>query len=152
MDNVSPEIRTATMRAVRSRNTRPELLLRNAVWEVGLRGYRICSAGVCGSPDLAFTRLKLAVFVDGCYWHRCPEHCRLPSSNIDYWKAKIGRNAERDLSNTQSLREAGWRVLRFWEHEILEDVRAVAMRVRDVHTVRLLQLETRLTSRTPNGA
>lgn len=70
--------------------------------------------------DIVFTRRKVAVFVDGCYWHGCPDHCRLPARNRDYWSAKITRNRARDGLVTESLRAAGWQVTRIWEHEPLE--------------------------------
>src|SRR5215211_4730893 len=101
------------MRAVRGRNTRPEVQLRRSLRERRLLGYRISPRTVLGSPDVAFIRLKLAIFVDGCYWHGCPAHCRLPETNADYWRRKVARNSDRDEANTQRLQEAGWRVLRF---------------------------------------
>jgi len=68
-------------------------------------------------PDIVFTRWKVAVFVDGCFWHSCPEHLARPKSNTDYWTAKLARNVARDRSNDELLRSSGWRSLRIWEHE-----------------------------------
>ena len=73
-------------------------------------------------PDVAFTKRRIAVFIDGCFWHSCPEHGRQPSVNGHYWLPKLQRNAERDRQQTDALRMAGWTVLRFWEHESLEAV------------------------------
>lgn len=70
-------------------------------------------------PDIAFTRLRIAVFVDGCFWHGCPEHSATPRSNAEYWSAKIARNVERDAEQAARLEAAGWEVLRLWEHEPL---------------------------------
>jgi DNA mismatch endonuclease (patch repair protein) len=69
-------------------------------------------------PDFVFPRLKLAVFVDGCFWHACPGHCRMPAGNRAFWRAKLARNQARDRLVTRTLRRAGWRVLRIWEHEL----------------------------------
>jgi DNA mismatch endonuclease (patch repair protein) len=114
-----PSLATATMRANRSRDTGPELRLRRALHAAGYR-YRVNIAlnapGRRVRPDLVFTRRRLAVFVDGCYWHRCPEHGRMPSDPTGYWRSKLQRNVDRDRAVDQALRAAGWRVLRIWEH------------------------------------
>ncbi|MDQ2761125.1 MAG: very short patch repair endonuclease [Actinomycetota bacterium] len=108
-------------RANRRRDTTPELALRQALRAVGLR-FRVDfairpDAGRAIRPDIAFTARRLAVFVDGCFWHGCPEHHRQPRANSEYWSSKIERNRERDSRDAARLRDAGWRVLRFWEHE-----------------------------------
>ncbi len=112
------------MRANRRVDTAPELALRRLLHAAGLRyrvDFPIEIAGQWVRPDVVFTRLRLAVFVDGCYWHGCPEHCRIPTANRDYWTAKIERNRARDLRNTAMLAEAGWEVVRAWEHERPEE-------------------------------
>ena len=119
------------MRCNRNRDTRPELAVRSAVHALGLR-YRVAArpiAGVRRSADLVFRRRRVAVFVDGCYWHGCPDHFVLPRTNVDYWSAKIGRNRARDAETDALLAEAGWTVIRVWEHE---DPRQGADRVREV--------------------
>ena len=119
------------MRGNRNRDTRPELAVRSAVHALGLR-YRVAArpiAGVRRSADLVFRRRRVAVFVDGCYWHGCPDHFMLPRTNVDYWSAKIGRNRARDAETDALLAEAGWTVIRVWEHE---DPRQGADRVREV--------------------
>lgn len=107
------------MRRFASKHTTPELDLRRALHRMGLR-YRVQLA-VPGAPrrsiDIAFTRRKMAVFVDGCYWHGCSEHGKVPARNSEWWAAKILRNQERDLDTTRLLVEQGWLVLRYWEHE-----------------------------------
>lgn len=107
------------MRANRSRDTGPELRLRRALHAAGYR-YRVNFAlrvpGRKVKPDITFTRQHLAVFVDGCYWHSCPEHGRMPSDPSGYWKVKLQRNVDRDRKVDEALRAAGWRVLRIWEH------------------------------------
>ncbi|MGC1185191.1 MAG: very short patch repair endonuclease [Candidatus Dormiibacterota bacterium] len=109
------------MRANPSRDTGPEVRLRRLLHAAGFR-YRVnYSVRVDGSRpvsvDIAFTGVQVAVFVDGCFWHSCPEHGSVPKVNAQYWPAKLRRNAERDLETTRRLQRAGWEVARFWEHE-----------------------------------
>lgn len=112
--------RRRNMQANRRRDTKPELALRSALHRAGFRyrvDYRIDFPGGRVRPDIVFTRKRIAVFVDGCFWHCCPEHGSRPSINQSYWSPKLTRNAERDARNTELLREADWTVLRIWEHE-----------------------------------
>lgn len=101
------------------RDTRPELELRRLLYAAGLR-YRV-QYPVPGSRrrtiDVAFTRRKVAVFVDGCFWHGCIEHRNIPASNSDWWREKLAKNAARDAETDARLRSLGWRVVRLWEHE-----------------------------------
>jgi DNA mismatch endonuclease, patch repair protein len=118
-----PSLATATMRANVSKDTGPELRLRRALHALGFR-YRVNMAvtvpGRRVRPDVVFTRSQLAVFVDGCYWHRCPQHGRMPADPTGYWSAKLQRNVDRDRAVDQALHAAGWRVLRIWEHVPVE--------------------------------
>lgn len=116
-DVMSAAKRSALMSRIRGRNTGPELALRRATWATGLR-YRLDYRIGKTRPDLTFIGAKLAVFVDGCYWHGCPLHSTMPKNNRDFWERKLRRNRERDAENTQWLEAEGWRVLRLWEHEI----------------------------------
>jgi DNA mismatch endonuclease (patch repair protein) len=104
------------MAKIKSTKTGPELKLRNALWSSGLR-YRL-NANLPGRPDIVFHRAKLAVFVDGCFWHGCPIHGHIPKSNLDYWQKKLARTRERDNQANSALTSLGWTILRFWEHEI----------------------------------
>jgi DNA mismatch endonuclease, patch repair protein len=116
------------MRGNRREDTRPELSLRRELHRRGLR-YRVHVEPVRGArcrADVVFPRRRLAVFVDGCFWHRCPLHGTQPKTNTDYWEAKLERNALRDRLNDEALLAAGWEVLRIWEHE---DPRIAADRV-----------------------
>ncbi|WP_164234104.1 very short patch repair endonuclease [Microbacterium hydrocarbonoxydans] len=112
-----------TMQANRRRDTRPEMAVRRIVHAQGLR-YRVDFAPLGGRrrADIVFTRLHIAVFIDGCFWHSCPFHAVSPKQNSDYWLPKLQRNAERDRETDALLADAGWLVLRFWEHESPEDV------------------------------
>jgi len=114
----TPSIRRK-MQAQQSRDTAPELALRRAVHALGLR-YRVDRAPIKGlrrRADLVFAPTKLAVFVDGCFWHCCPDHGNWPRVNGAWWRAKLERNVARDKSTDERLREAGWTVVRIWEHE-----------------------------------
>ncbi|MET8786165.1 very short patch repair endonuclease [Streptomyces sp. NPDC004589] len=106
----------------RNRDTSPERALRSLVHAAGLR-YRVAAkplAGMRRTADLVFGPTRVAVFVDGCFWHGCPDHFVAPKTNPDYWREKIGRNVRRDRDTDARLAEAGWLVLRFWEHESAE--------------------------------
>lgn len=116
------------MQAIRSRDTKPELLIRSTLHRRGLR-YRVSYRplpGVRWSADIVFTKARVAVFVDGCFWHVCPEHFKMPTRNIEYWQDKIDRNQRRDSEFDRLLREAGWTVVHAWEHE---DIELVANRI-----------------------
>jgi len=121
-----PPASSAAVRSVmqgnRGRDTKPEVALRSALHRRGLR-FRKHAAPLRGlrcRADVVFPRERVAVFVDGCFWHRCPEHGLRPRTNQAYWDAKIARNVERDARNNAALAAAGWTVVRVWEHEPLE--------------------------------
>lgn len=105
----------------RRRDTGPELALRRALFARGMR-FRVdhsirLEGGRPIRPDIVCTRPRVAVFVDGCFWHGCPEHGSMPKSNRDFWVSKIKRNRERDRAQTAVLEAAGWKVVRVWEHD-----------------------------------
>ncbi|MEU8089305.1 very short patch repair endonuclease [Micromonospora chalcea] len=134
------------MQRQRRKDTEPELALRRALHREGLR-YRV-GLPVTGLPrrtiDIAFTRVKLAVFVDGCFWHGCPQHATWPKANAAWWEAKILKNRERDRETTRQLEGAGWTVIRIWEHESAESAAG-----RLVDAVRDMRART---APTPSGA
>lgn len=111
------ELRRELMSRIKGRDTGPEIALRRMVWALGLR-YRLQHRIGRTRPDLVFIGAKLAVFVDGCFWHGCPLHSTMPKHNSEFWEKKLRRNVERDAEQTQWLESQGWRVLRIWEHEI----------------------------------
>ncbi|GGO64367.1 very short patch repair endonuclease [Nonomuraea cavernae] len=127
------------MRSNRYRDTKPELALRRAVHALGLR-YRVAARPVAGlrrTADLVFPRIRVAVFLDGCFWHGCPEHHSVAKTNSAYWAEKLRRNRERDEETDRLLGEAGWSVIRIWEHvDPLEAARRVA---EVVHRMRAAQ-------------
>ncbi len=99
-----------------TKDSKPEIKLRKALYSEGLR-YRIHRKDLPGKPDISFGPARVAVFVDGCYWHNCPEHGTIPKSNSEWWKEKFQRNQERDSRNDALLREMGWLPIHVWEHE-----------------------------------
>jgi DNA mismatch endonuclease (patch repair protein) len=118
VDTFSKTERSKIMASVKSRNNKStELRFLSILKEKGVTGWRR-NYPLSGRPDFVFPRLKVAVFIDGCFWHSCPKHCRLPASNKDYWSRKIERNRIRDKKTSKALREKGWTVIRIWEHEI----------------------------------
>jgi DNA mismatch endonuclease, patch repair protein len=127
----TPEQRSAVMRAVKSRDTTPELAVRKLLRGFA-PGYRLHRKDVPGNPDIAYLGRKQAIFVHGCFWHGhdCARGARIPKANADYWRAKIARNRARDDQHRARLAEQGWRVLTIWECE-LKDNAALEKRLRD---------------------
>lgn len=111
-----------SMQGNKRRNTKPELLVRQRLREAGLTGYRLDWAKAPGRPDIAFPGRKIAIFVNGCYWHRCP-HCSpsVPRKNVEYWEAKFRRNVERDKQALAELERLGWDAMTIWECELKRD-------------------------------
>jgi DNA mismatch endonuclease (patch repair protein) len=124
------ELTSRIMSKVRAKNTRPELLLRRALWKAGLRGYRLHWKYVPGRPDICFTKKKVAVFVNGCFWHSCP-NCKpsLPRIHRSFWRNKFQRNKIRDTEKLKLLRKAGWKTLVFWECQIQDNTDKLVLRV-----------------------
>lgn len=129
MDQFTKEKRSEIMRAVRTRDTAPEVRLRHALWKTGLR-YRTRTRIEGTKPDVAFLGKRLLVFVDGCFWHGCPRHYTKPVENAVFWSAKIEKNRARDARNNQTLESKGWTVLRFWECEVERELDRVVARIR----------------------
>lgn len=128
----SSENARRTMLANRRKDTTPELAVRRRLHAEGLRyrvDYPADSTDRRRRADIVFTRARVVVFIDGCFWHGCPDHFIAPKRNADYWGPKIARNMERDRASTARLQEDGWRVLRFWEHEDHDDVVAQILEV-----------------------
>lgn len=118
------------MSANRGKNTGPEIALRKALWEQGVRGYRVHFKGLPGRPDLVFIKRRLAIMVNGCFWHRCP-HCRpsVPKTNVEFWENKFGRNVERDARVIEELKALGWGSMVIWECEIKDDLEGTVRRI-----------------------
>ena len=121
-----------TMQANRSKNTGPELELRRLLREAGYPGYRLHWKKAPGHPDIAYPGRKVAIFVNGCFWHRCP-HCKpaLPKANREFWEAKFAANVERDMRSRKELEAVGWTAITVWECELrLDPTQTVLMIVR----------------------
>lgn len=117
------ETRSRAMSAVRGRNNKTtEIRLRYALVRSGIAGWRLHPSDLPGKPDFVFPEHQLAVFVDGCFWHGCPNCGHYPKKHAAFWKAKIRRNRQRDRQKTASLEALGFTVLRFWEHELQSDI------------------------------
>ncbi len=123
--------RSQAMRAVRGKgNKTTENRLRSALATVMIRGWKVRQPGIPGNPDFVFPKLKIAIFVDGCFWHGCPTCGHIPKTNSRYWAAKITSNRRRDKANSIRLRLEGFRVLRLWEHSLEQDASACIRKIR----------------------
>ncbi|WP_441256157.1 very short patch repair endonuclease [Bradyrhizobium sp. 482_C4_N1_1] len=125
MDRISKSQRSANMRAVRGKNTGPEIAVRKAAHQLGLR-FRLHRRHLPGCPDLVFPRWKTVLFVNGCFWHghRGCRRSKLPASNVDFWREKLAKNARRDRKNYAALRKIGWHVEVIWQCQIADDLAA----------------------------
>jgi len=118
-DVMTPQQRSRCMSKVKNKNTSLEVKFRKILWMRGMR-YRLDSK-LLGRPDLVFVSAKIAVFVDGCFWHACPIHGQKPKTNINFWSEKLTKNMLRDQKVNAELANLGWQVIRFWEHELKDD-------------------------------
>lgn len=116
-DNLTKEQRHKNMTNIRSTNTRIEKDVTKALWNLGYR-FRKNVNTLPGKPDIAIQKYKIVIFLDSCFWHKCPEHFKKPKSNLEYWEPKIKRNIERDAEINQYYKDNNWHILRIWEHEI----------------------------------
>jgi DNA mismatch endonuclease (patch repair protein) len=111
--------RSEQMSRIRGKDTSPERLLRSGLWKAGLR-FRLQAKTPHGRPDVVFPNARVAVFIDGCFWHGCPDHYVRPRSRDEFWSSKLLDNVGRDRRQTLQLEAEGWRVCRFWEHQVFE--------------------------------
>ena len=130
VDKVSKEVRSYNMSRIRSKDTKPEILVRSYLFSKGLR-FRKNDKRYPGSPDIVLPKYKTMVFVHGCFWHLhdgC-KYARMPKSNVEYWKKKLYRNRERDERNQKELEELGWKVITVWECELKKEKREHTLEV-----------------------
>jgi DNA mismatch endonuclease (patch repair protein) len=127
-DVLTPSQRRYNMSKIHGENTGPEIKIRKMLFARGIRGYRI-QFNIPGKPDLVFTKKKIAIFIDGCFWHKCPVCFQEPETRKEFWMKKIGSNVERDKKVNQQLQDEGWRVIRIWEHEIRKEPDKVVQRI-----------------------
>lgn len=113
--------RSEMMSRIGGADTEPELALRSELWRRGYR-YRLKAKTPVGRPDLVIQSSKIAIFIDGCFWHGCPDHYVRPRTRDDFWSAKLVENTARDTKHTVELEDLGWRVVRVWEHQVFESL------------------------------
>jgi DNA mismatch endonuclease (patch repair protein) len=130
------------MASIRSRDTKPELMLRRELWRLGVRGWRCNIRAPGGRVDIAFTRWKIAVLVDGAFWHGHPSKWQ-PGRWSGYWDEKIKRNIARDLAQNAALAANGWAIVRVWEFEVEQDAPGIALRISQMLEAARLRSERR---------
>ena len=142
MDRLTPEQRKKCMQSNKSKGTKPELVLAKAMWALGLR-YRKNSGGIFGKPDFSFKKYKVAVFVDGEFWHGKDWEQRKVEikGNREFWIAKIERNIRRDMEVTGRLKAEGWTVLRFWSNDVVKNAGCHAEKVKEIIQTRRIDLQ-----------
>lgn len=125
------ESTSKVMSSIKGKNTKPEVMLRKYLWNNGIRGYRLHWKKVPGRPDIAFPGKRLAIFVNGCFWHRCPI-CSpaLPKSNTEFWRDKFDKNVQRDEVKNNELKKLGWKVMTIWECQIKSNMNGQLHRIR----------------------
>ena len=119
-DNLKPDDRKRTMKAVKSKGTKLEKRLTATLAGMGISGWKKNVKSITGKPDVAFLDQKIAIFVDGCFWHGCKIHYKPPSTRSKFWSEKIVQNKKRDKKVSRELKQAGWKVVRCWEHEVVK--------------------------------
>ena len=127
-DVLSKEQRAYNMSKIRGKNTGPEIKLRKLLWSAGIRGYRV-HYNLPGKPDIVFVKKKIVIFIDGCFWHKCPMDFQEPETRKDFWMKKINSNVERDEKINRQLSDTGWTVIRIWEHEMRKEPEKVVQRI-----------------------
>ncbi|MCY7562337.1 very short patch repair endonuclease [Paenibacillus macerans] len=142
-DKLSKEKRSELMRAVKSKKSLIENSVTHELWKKGIRFRRNVSE-LKGKPDIAIKKDKIVIFIDSCFWHMCPVHCKIPKSNVEFWMEKLIRNRERDLITTQFYKENNWSILRVWEHELRDDFEAC------INTIYEFIMEAKKKSRVEN--
>jgi DNA mismatch endonuclease, patch repair protein len=130
-DVLTQEQRKLNMSRIRGKNTGPEVKLRKLLSASGNRGYRI-HFNLPGKPDIVFTRMKIAIFIDGCFWHRCPVCFQEPETRKEFWMKKIQSNIDRDKKVNEQLKEGGWTVMRFWEHDVRKNPDAIVKKISEM--------------------
>lgn len=122
VDKFSKEVRSRIMSKIKGKNTRPELLLRKALFKLGYRyGLNHRFKELNFKPDLVMVSRRICIFIDGCFWHGCPKCYKEPKSNKKYWLPKIRRNIERDWEQNRYLKKSGWSIIRVWEHKLVKN-------------------------------
>jgi len=127
-DVLTQEQRKLNMSRIRAKNTGPEVKLRKMLYAADIRGYRI-HYKLPGKPDIVFTKKKIVIFIDGCFWHKCPVCFQEPETRKEFWLKKIQSNIDRDKKVNEQLKDEGWKVIRIWEHEIRKEPEKVVKKI-----------------------
>ena len=127
MDKLSAEQRHKNMASIRSKDTKPEMIVRRGLWSRGFR-YRLNSPRLPGHPDLVLKKYRTCIFVNGCFWHGHEGCCKIPNTNREFWVAKIRRNQERDIEEQKALAKMGWHCITVWECELKPSKREETLR------------------------
>ncbi len=127
-DVLTPDQRKHNMSRIRAKNTGPEVRLRKRLYAAGVRGYRI-HYNLPGKPDIVFTKKRIIIFIDGCFWHKCPVCFQEPETRKEFWLKKIQSNIDRDKRVNEQLEKDGWKIIRIWEHEIRKEPEAAVKRI-----------------------
>lgn len=130
-DVLTQEQRKFNMSRIKGKNTGPEVKLRKMLYARGLRGYRL-HYNLPGKPDIIFTKKKIAVFIDGCFWHKCPICFQEPETRKEFWMKKIQSNVERDEKVNELLKTDGWNVIRFWEHDVRKKPVEIVIKISEI--------------------
>lgn len=130
-DVLTKKQRSYNMSRIRAVDTKPELTLRHFLYAAGMRGYRL-HYPLLGKPDVVFVKKKVGIFIDGCFWHNCPNDFVVPKTRRAFWLKKINGNVKRDKEVNVKLTMMGWKVIRIWEHEIMHSPKAVLLRIRNL--------------------
>lgn len=133
-DVLTQSQRSYCMSRIKGKDTSPEMILRSALWARGYR-YRL-KYSLPGKPDIVFPKQRIAIFIDGCFWHKCPIHFQYPATRVDFWRKKIGGNLERDKKVNQMLGDIGWTVKRYWEHETRSDLSPVIEDIAEIFALK----------------
>lgn len=127
------ELTSRIMSAIRGKNTKPEIMFRKALYKNNIRGYRVHWKKAVGNPDIAFVSKKIAIFVHGCFWHRCPHcHPHVPKSHSYYWQDKFNKNVQRDIRYQEQLKKLGWETIVIWECQIKNDIKKCISRTKKI--------------------
>lgn len=129
-DNLTKEQRNKNMKSIRSSHTRMEDDICKALWQEGFR-FRKNVKDLPGKPDIAIKKYKIVIFLDSCFWHKCPKHFKQPKSNLEYWIPKIENNVKRDLKINEYYKQNKWKILRIWEHEYKESLTDTVIKIKN---------------------
>lgn len=128
MDKFSKEIRSKIMSCIRGKGTKIEDAVSRELFKNGIR-FRRNVKDLPGTPDIAIKKYKIAIFIDSCFWHGCPDHFKMPKSNCEYWENKISTNMKRDQKFNQIYKDTDWHLLRIWEHQLIKDYNATIKQI-----------------------